>query len=61
MSLLFCEGGGVGLFFVVLWLEADWDRNLNIYDDKTVQRNYNSTILDQYTYQSLQVQGMQKV
>ena len=24
-------------------------RNLNIYDDKTVQRNYNSTILDQYT------------
>ena len=44
MRFVFGEGGvqcGVA-FFVVLWLVSDWGRNLNIYDDKTVHRNYNS-------------------
>ena len=53
MRFVFGEGGvqcGVA-FFVVLWLVSDWSRNLNIYDDKTVHRNYNSNgiISDKFT------------
>ena len=53
MRFVFGEGGlqcGVA-FFVVLWLVSDWGRNLNIYHDKTVHRNYNSNwiISDKFT------------
>ena len=65
MSFVFGEGGvhcGVA-FFVILWLVSDLGRNLNIYDDKTVHRNYNSNriITDKFTRVALQVQGMQNV